>query len=128
MGADTVSDDLIAVITIRQGRPENSEEVVAICSLTNTSPEPIRINIGAMSSPSLALEIVDDEGKAVLLPPPPVPGGQPQYATLDPNERYVAEYVGFPPRWTPAGSYRVRCRYVTGDFTLHSNWISFELA
>jgi hypothetical protein len=118
---------MIATLVVGPGRPARSEETVATCGLLNSSREPIRINLASLSSPSLALEIMDDSGEPVPLPPPPVPTAHPQSATLEPGQRYEIEYVGFVPSWTPAGTYRARCRYVTGDVTLHSNWITFEL-
>jgi hypothetical protein len=90
------------------------EEFAARGTLRNTGRDALTISLAPLSSPSLALEIVDAECSPVLLPPPPVPGGEAGHATLGPGERYPVDYAGFVPQWTRPGAYRARLRYLVG--------------
>jgi hypothetical protein len=105
-----------------------AEELTARGALLNTSADPLEINLDALSSPSLALEIVDAEGSPVLLPPPPVPQATPSRAELAPGGRHTVEYRGFVPHWTPSGSYRTRLRYVDGHRRIFADWVDFTLS
>jgi hypothetical protein len=111
------------------------EEFTARGTLVNRGSNAVRINLEPLGSPSLAVEIVDAEQSPVLLPPPPVPGGEPRRAELRPGERYSVEFAGFVPQWTPPGVYRARLRYVVGEsgeqqWTGHlvSGWAEFVIA
>lgn len=112
------------------------EELIAEATLTNDAPYQVRLNLAPLAGPSLALQILDEQGSPVLLPPPPVPGGQPDWATLAPGESRRARFGGFVPSWTAAGGYRVRLRYLyrpasapAGAWTgeLLSDWADFEV-
>ena len=105
-----------------------AEELKARGALVNTGADPVEINLDALSSPSLALEIVDAEGSPVLLPPPPVPQATPSRAELAPGGRHTVEYRGFVPHWTPPGSYRTRLRYVDGPYRVFAGWVDFALS
>lgn len=113
------------------------EELIAEATLTNDGPHPVRLNLAPLAAPSLALQIVDGQGSPVLLPPPPVPGAEPAWATLAPGESRRTRFTGFVPSWTAEGPYRVRLRYVyrpdspqpgawTGE--LLSDWADFEIS
>lgn len=115
------------------GRPE---DLVAEATLENDESTEARVNLSPLAAPSLALQLADEQGSPVLLPPPPVPGGEPGLATLAPGECRRFGFAGFVPGWTTAGRYRVRFRYVyrpaapipgiwTGE--LFSAWADFEV-
>jgi hypothetical protein len=111
------------------------EEFTAHGTLVNRGGNAVTISLEPLASPSLAVEIVDAEGSPVLLPPPPVPGGEPRRAVLRPDGRYSVEFAGFVPQWTPPGTYRARLRYVVGESgqeewtgRLVSDWAEFVIA
>ncbi|MGH3024530.1 MAG: hypothetical protein ACRDNI_12805 [Gaiellaceae bacterium] len=104
--------DLTAEFTVEPRRTARREDLVARGGLQNRGDDPIELDPAPLSSPSLALEIVDASGSPVHLPPPPVPGGEAPLATLAMGERRPVEFAGFLPSWTPAGAYRARLRYV----------------
>ena len=115
------------------GRPD---ELVAEATLENDESTELRVNLSPLAAPSLALQLVDRQGAPVLLPPPPVPGGEPSWATLAPGESRRVRFPGFVPSWTIAGRYRVRFRYVhqppaprPGDWTgeLFSDWADLQV-
>ncbi|HVL92730.1 MAG TPA: hypothetical protein VM264_05235, partial [Acidimicrobiales bacterium] len=56
------------------GRPE---DMVAEATLWNDDAVEVRMNLAPLAGPSLALQILDAHGSPLLLPPPPVPGGEP---------------------------------------------------
>lgn len=119
---------LSAELTIGPAVADAAERFVAFCTLTNTGDRDEEINVAAMSSPSLALEIRAVDGEPVLQPPPSVPRAQPPIERLAPGERYEAEFRGFLPSWTPPGDYEARCRYVAGATeAIRSDWIGFRL-
>ena len=91
------------------GRPE---DLVAEATLTNDESTAARVNLAPLAGPSLALQLMDEQGSPVLLPPPPVPGGEPSWVSLAPGESRRFRFSGFVPSWTAAGHYRVRLRYV----------------
>ena len=119
---------LVARIEV-SASPTIAEEATARVLLENEGDEPALVSLAALSSPSLALEIRDEHDQPVLLPPPPLPSGEQQVVELPHGGRREAEFRGFVPSWTPAGSYRVRFRYVPGGAleTLYSDWAPFEL-
>ena len=108
------------------------EELLARGALTNVGHDPLTIELGPLSSPSLALELAGPRGP-IGMPPPPVPGA-PQRVTLGPGQSHAVEYAAFPPPGE-AGPLRVRLRYVvgpqpgaeawSGDVT--SPWVEFEV-
>jgi hypothetical protein len=104
--------------------------------LTNDGVIEVKLNLSPLAGPSLALQILDAQGSPVLLPPPPVPGGEPSWAVLAPGESGRFRFAGFVPGWTAPDRYRVRLRYVyrppsaqppvwTGE--LVSDWADFEV-
>lgn len=86
--------------------------------------EPEEIDPVVLSSPSLALEITDQDGAPVLLPPPPVPGTQEPRVLLGPGESYSRTYGSFLPAWTERGTYRVRMSYRGAGDPVTSEWIT----
>jgi hypothetical protein len=119
---------------VRPARSARSEEFVSECALVNQGDEPSDVSLVPLSSPSLCLQIEDEHGLPVLLPPPPVPGGTERTARLEPGQRIAIEHRGFVPAWTPQGRYRARVRYVsrsgrTGWWQgeIYSSWKTFEI-
>jgi hypothetical protein len=120
--------DIRAHVTVTPEHAAVAERFDAVCTLENTGAGPVRINLAPLSSPSLALEIIDADGAPVLLPPPPVPPAQPPIETVSAGAHLVADFPAFLPAWTEPGRYRIRCRYVAGpDAIIVSDWASFEL-
>jgi hypothetical protein len=103
---------LEAELTVEPRKAARREELVARGALRNRGDEPVAVDLAPLGSPSLALEIVDEGGAPVRLPPPPVPGGEVRGATLAAGEAVPVEFPAFLPLWTPAGAYRVRLRYL----------------
>lgn len=119
---------LTASLTIEPSVAAAPEAFVARCRFVNQSDEVVGINQAALSSPSLALEIVDAAGESVLLPPPPVPSDSPPIEPLEAAEEITAEFAGFLPSWIEPGTYRARCRYAAGSVEpIHSDWVEFTL-
>ena len=104
------------------------EAFTAVCSVVNAGESAEEINLAALSSPSLALELRAADGQPVYLPPPPVPSGEPPVEHLAPGDRHDASFAGFLPGWTEAGAYEARCRYRSGAVNVHSQWVPFTLA
>ena len=69
------------------------------------------------------LEVVDDQGRPVLMPPPPTPG-RPEMVVVAPGGRRSVPFRAFVPRSAPPGRYRVRLRY--GD--ARSGWVDLKIA
>lgn len=109
---DVAGADLAAELTVEPRRTARRDELIASGGLQNRGSEPVEVDVVPLGSPSLALEIVDAAGDPVLLPPPPVPGGEVHRATLATHELWPVEFPGFLPSWTPPGAYRARLRYV----------------
>jgi len=131
-----MSGELIADFSIRPAQSSRPEDFTARGEIRNVGGQGLRLNIAPLSSPSLALEIVDAGGERVPLPPPPVPGAMPE-TRLAPGESYVFEFSGFVPQWTGKGSYRARLRYLfqprnpdadQWSGRLFSEWATFEIA
>jgi hypothetical protein len=99
----------------------------AACAVVNEGESAAEINLAALSSPSLALELRTADGQPVYLPPPPVPSGEPPVEQLGPGERHEASFAGFLPGWTEAGAYEARCRYRSRSEEAYSQWVPFTL-
>jgi hypothetical protein len=127
-----VTANLVATLVVDDIDAGERSGLVAKCALANEGDEAIVVNRAPMSSPSLALEIVDEHGQLVHQPPPPVPPTDIPLASLAPGERISVEYRGFVPAWVPPGRYRVRFRYVPGsggrwhEGDQSSDWVDFE--
>jgi len=91
-------------------------------TIVNTSGASIAIDWIELASPSLALELVDDDGTPVQMLPPPTPG-RPEAVVLQPGERRWVRFTGFVPTSARTGRYRVRWHYRDA----HSDWAEFEL-
>jgi hypothetical protein len=104
--------ELEAELTVEPGEAARREELLARGTLRNRGDEPVEVDLAPLDSPSLALEIVDEGGAPLRLPPPPVPGAEVRRATLAAGEAAAFEFPAFLPAWTPAGAYRVRLRYL----------------
>ena len=50
------------------------EDAAAEGVVTNMGTEPVTLDLVELTSPSLALEIVDERGRPLLMLPPPTPG------------------------------------------------------
>jgi hypothetical protein len=125
---------LIASLELRPARARRHEDLVARCSLTNDGEDPVNVTLGPISSPSLCLELQDETGAPVYLPPPPVPGHPADTALIEARQTLTVEHPAFLPSWTPPGRFRARLRYITPSSPagiwsgeLHSDWIDFEL-
>jgi hypothetical protein len=126
--------NLQATLTVAPSEATAAERFVATCILENSGDESVSINAAPLVSPSLALQIEDRDGETVPLPPPPVPPTTLPIEILAPRQQRVAEFAGFLPSWTPAGTYRARFRYVAGrigpplfEGSLFSDWVEFRL-
>lgn len=100
-----------------------AEDTAAEGVLVNTGPEPAEVDLVELTSPSLALEVVDDKGRPVLMPPPPTPG-RPEMVVVAPGGRRSVAFRAFVPPSAPPGRYRVRLRY--GD--ARSGWVDLKIA
>jgi hypothetical protein len=121
--------ELVASLAIEPPEADAPERFVAACTVKNAGNEAVTINVAPLSSPSLALEIQDATGSPVHLPPPPVPPAEPPIRRLEPGASTAARFAGFLPNWTVPGTYRARCRYVSGPGEpIVSDWVEFTLA
>ncbi len=118
---------LVAELTIEPEAAKAPEAFTATCTLANAGELAVEVNLAALSSPSLALEIRTVAGQAVSLPPPPVPPTEPPMARLEAGGRRVERFGGFLPSWTEPGEYAARCRYVSGSTAVYSAWVRFTL-
>ena len=112
---------------------EAAADLVARCALGNDGDEATMVNLAPLSSPSLALELADEHGEPVYLPPPPVPPADVPLASLAPGEWITVDFPGFLPAWTPPGRYRARFRYIPGtsvgrwhESNHWSDWVEFQ--
>ena len=126
--------DLRAALALESEEVVRLEDLIVSCHLVNDGDTTATISLAPFSSPSLALEIVDEADEPVLLPPPPIPSAEVAVAVLRPGESWVQHFRGFVPSWTSAGRYRVRFRYrpgiggsrwVEGD--RYSDWSDFRV-
>jgi hypothetical protein len=100
-----------------------AEDAQAEGVVVNTGSEPIEVDLVELSSPSLALEIVDDAGAALRMLPPPTPG-RPDVISIAPRERRTVPFRAFVPPSAPPGRYRVRFRYRDA----RSDWVDLVIA
>jgi hypothetical protein len=110
-------------------------EVSVDVTFTNRSDEPARLNLSQAAHPSLVLEVLDEKGERVLLPPPTAPDeadllpGQP----IEPGESVTLTYAGFLDTRLEKGTYRVRYSSPypalggSRDDPLVSDWISVSV-
>jgi hypothetical protein len=103
---------LVAELRVEPATAARPEEFVARGKLVNVGHEPLTLELAPLSSPSLALEIVDADDAPLLLPPPPTPREDVEKVTLAPGEEHAVEYGGFVPQSAKPGAYRVRLRYL----------------
>ena len=99
-----------------------AEDTAAEGALVNTGTEPLEVDLVELTSPSLALDVIDDKGRPVLMPPPPTPG-RPEVILLAPGGRRSVPFRAFIPLSAPPGHYRVRLRY--GE--ARSGWVDLEI-
>jgi hypothetical protein len=104
------------------GSSARPEDIAVEGLVVSQAREPLKLDLIRLSSPSLALEIVDDRGQSVHMLPPPTPG-TPEYLLLAPDALYSISYRAFVPPATPPGAYRVRLRYGS----MHSDWVGFRI-
>jgi len=95
-----------------------AEDEVAEGVVVNTGSEPIDVDLVELTSPSLALEIIDAAGAPLPMLPPPTPG-RPNVVSIAPGERRTVPFRAFVPPATPPGRYRMRFRYRDA----RSDWI-----
>jgi hypothetical protein len=114
-------------LTIEPRAASVPEAFTAVCAVVNAGDIGEEINLAALSSPSLALELRTADGEPVYLPPPPVPSGEPPFARLAPGDRHEASFEGFLPGWTEPGSYEARCRYRSRSVAIDSPWVPFTV-
>lgn len=101
-------------------------------TVSNEGDAAVAFNATQAAHPSLVLEVRDEGGTEVLLPPPTAPDeadlarGEP----IEPGQSVTIEYAGFLDRSLEAGVYQVR--YVSrqeatggGDEALTSDWLDF---
>ena len=101
-----------------------AESIRGRAKFQNEGEAPVALYPMLVESPSLALEIVDVEGRPVPLPPPPVPDPSAQPVELAPGESYDVEYPGVFPAWTKPGRYRVRARLIG---KAESEWVELTV-
>ena len=100
---------LTLALSLRATAVVRPEEADATGILVNAGPGSVEVDLVQLTSPSLALEVVDDKGRPVHMPPPPTPG-RPDVVVLPPGERRLVEFRAFLPAGTPPGRYGVRLR------------------
>jgi len=111
------------VLTGTATGPTRVEDVAAEGVLVNTGSEPVEVDLVELSSPSLALEVVDESGRLVPMPPPPTPG-RPDIVAVRPGGRRTVPFRAFIPLTAPPGRYHVRLRYREE----RSRWVDVEVA
>jgi len=129
-----MSANLIATLVVDHvAVPEAAAQLVARCALGNDGDEATTVNLAPLSSPSLALELADERGEPVHLPPPPVPSEDVPLKPLAPGEWITVDFARFLPAWTPPGRYRARFRYIPGtsagrwhESNHWSDWVEFQ--
>ena len=119
---------LRARLIVEPTRARRPEDFSAVGVLANEAEAPTEVRPALIESPSLALEIVDERGEPVLLPPPPVPSGSVDVVQLEPGGELSARMPTFLPGWTAPGGYRARLRYRPDGEETVSDWVEFELA
>jgi hypothetical protein len=120
--------ELVARLLLEPVRATAPETFRAFAVLENVGERAVVISLTALSSPSLALEILNARGERLLLPPPGVPAGVHSTEELATGGVREIELGGFLPSWTEPGEYRARLRYVAGaGSAVHSEWVEFVL-
>jgi hypothetical protein len=126
---------LAAELRVEPATAARPEEFTARGKLFNVGREPLTLELAPVSSPSLALEIVDADDAPLLLPPPPTPRETVEQVTLAPGEEHAVEYGGFVPQSAKPGLYRARLRYLGRTHPdarepsrIVSAWAEFTLA
>jgi hypothetical protein len=119
----------------RPGKDNAPGEFGLRATFRNTSSEPASLNVHQAAHPSLVLEVVDEQNRPVLLPPPSVPDEREREppSEIAPGASVTIDYAGFLDRSLAAGTYRVR--YAgrspavggTPDDPLESAWLEFEV-
>jgi len=99
-----------------------AEDAAADGVVINTGAKPVEVDLVVLTSPSLALEIVDAHGTPLRMLPPPTPG-RPDTIVLAPGSQRTIPFRAFLPPSTPPGAYRVRLRYETA----RSPWIDLRI-
>jgi hypothetical protein len=91
-------------------------DVAVEARFTNDGDEPVSLNLRQAAHPALVLEIRDEAGQPVLLPPPSAPEPDELLAMeeIEPRQELTVLYAGFLDRDAPTGTYRVRY------FSVHS--------
>jgi hypothetical protein len=126
---------LAAELRVEPANAARPEDFTARGKLVNVGREPLTLELAPLSSPSLAIEIVDADDAPLLLPPPPTPRGNVEQVTLGAGEEHAVEYGGFVPHGTKPGVYRARLRYLgrtrpdaREPTRIVSAWAEFTLA
>jgi hypothetical protein len=126
---------LAAELRVEPATAARPEEFTARGKLVNVGREPLTLDLAPVSSPSLALEIVDADDTPLLLPPPPTPRETVEQVTLAPGEEHAVEYGGFVPQSAKPGPYRARLRYLgrtrpdaREPSRIVSSWAEFTVA
>jgi hypothetical protein len=126
---------LAAELRVEPATAARPEEFTARGKLVNVGRESLTLELAPLSSPSLAIEIVDAEDSPLLLPPPPTPRQNVEQVTLAPGEEHAVEYGGFVPQSAKPGAYRARLRYLgrtrpdaREPTRIVSAWAEFTLA
>lgn len=106
------AEQLAAELRVEPATAGRPEDFIAHGKLANVGRESLTLELAPLSSSSLALEIVDADDVALLLPPPPTPTDNVEHVTLEPGEEYAVEYNAFVPEWAKPGAHRARLRYL----------------
>ena len=131
-----MTNRLAAELEVRPDRSARREDFVALGAIVNVGAERLLLNTAPLSSPSLALEVVDTNNAPVRMPPPGVPPLETPRLELDRGQRYLIEFANFFPQWEPAGVYRVRLRYryrpanpLPDEWSgeVYSTWVQFTV-
>jgi hypothetical protein len=96
--------------------------IVAEGVVANAGTESVALDLVELGSPSLALEIVDENGAPLRMPPPPTPG-RPEPIVLEPGMQRSVVFRAFVPPTARPGRYRIRMRYRDA----RSDWVAFEI-
>ena len=100
-----------------------AEDTAAEGALVNMGTEPVEVDLVELTSPSLALEIVDDRGRLLHMLPPPTPG-RPEMVVVAPSGKRSVLFRAFVPPSVPPGHYQVRFRYRDA----RSGWVDLEIS
>ncbi len=97
--------------------------------MRNETDAPVAFQQVQLESPSLAYEVVDAGGRAVPLPPPPVPDPGAEPVVVRPGGTWTTVHPSILPDWTEPGHYRVRARVFLAAHpeAIHSDWSDLEI-